>query len=110
MKELLFDLERIGISENLVSLLESFLSNKFQQVLLNHQCSSWSSVLARVPQGSILGPLLFLIYINDLPDNLQSTATLFADDTLFSAIIFSQSTIAWSEKNFTLGLQIENDL
>lgn len=84
MKELLFDLERIGISENLVSLLESFLSNNFQQVLLNHQCSSWSSVLARVPKGSILGPLLFLIYIDDLPDKLQSTATLFADDIVFS--------------------------
>ena len=84
MKELLFDLERIGISENLVSLLESFLSNNFQQVHLNHQCSSWSSVLARVPKGSILGPLLFLIYIDDLPDKLQSTATLFADDIVFS--------------------------
>ena len=84
---LLFKLERIGISGNLLSLLKSFLSNRFQRVVLNGQCSSWSSVLAGVPQGSILGPLLFLIYINDLPENLQSTVKLFADDiSLFSTI------------------------
>ena len=82
---LLFKLKCTGISGNLLSLLRNFLSDRFQQVVLNGQCSSWSSVLAGVPQGSILGPLLFLIYINDLPDNLQSTAKLFADDTsLFS--------------------------
>ena len=84
---LLFKLECIGISGNLLSLLKSFLSNRFQRVVLNGQCSSWSSVLAGVPQGSILGPLLFLIYTNDLPENLQSTVKLFADDTsLFSTV------------------------
>ena len=57
---LLFKLESIGISGNLLSLLESFLSNGFQQVVLNGQCSSWSSVLARVPQGSILDHYFFL--------------------------------------------------
>ena len=55
--------------------------------MLNDQCSSWSSVLAGILQGSILGPLLFLIYKNDLPENLQSTEKLFADDTsLFSTV------------------------
>ena len=62
-----------------------FSSQKF--LVLNGQHSKWAPVLAGVPQGSILGPLLFLIYINDLPDNLESLAKLFADDTsLFSTV------------------------
>ena len=84
---LLFKLEHIGISGNLLSLLKSFLNNRFQRVVLNGQCSNWSSVLAGVPQGSILGSLLFLIYINDLPDSLEYSVKFFADDTsLFSTV------------------------
>ena len=60
---LIFKLEHIGISGNLLSLLKSFLNNRFQRVVLNGQCSNWSSVLADVPQGSILGPLFFLMHI-----------------------------------------------
>ena len=58
---LLFKLERIGMSGNLLNLLKSFLNNMVQRVVLNGQCSNWSSVLAGVQQGSILRPLLFLI-------------------------------------------------
>ena len=55
--------------------------------MLNGQHSSWADIEVGIPQGSILGPLLFLIYINDLPNGLNSSANFFADDTsLFSVV------------------------
>ena len=59
-----------------------FLSNRKQRVVLNGQYSSWMGVQAGVSQGSIPRPLLFLIYTNDLPDNLVSNPKLLANDTL----------------------------
>ena len=70
-KGMICKLKSMIISGELYNLLENYLSNRFQRVLLNRQTSSWRPVLARVPQGSILGPLLFLIYINDLPNELE---------------------------------------
>ena len=65
----------------------SFLDSRKLLVLLNGQCSSWSFINAGVPKGSILGPLLLLIYINDLTENLQSNPKLFADNTFLFTII-----------------------
>ena len=87
---LLFKLQSYGIQGPLLNLIKSFLSNRLQRVVLNGHCSTWEEVLAGVPQGSILGPLLFLIFITDLPDGLQSNAKIFVDDTsLFSVMIDS---------------------
>ena len=98
---LIFKLELNGISGKLLRLIKDFLSDRKQRVVLNGQCFSWMDVQAGVPQGSILGPLLFLIYINDLPDNLTSNPKLFADDTsLFSTV---------TDPNVTAN-QINNDL
>ena len=67
--------------------MTDFLDNRTKRVILNCQYSSWAKVQAGVPQGSILGQLTFLIYINDLSCNLASNPKLFADDTsLFSVI------------------------
>ena len=65
-----------------------------QRVLLNGQVSDWSDVRAGAPQGSILGPLLFLIYINDLSEGLSSNAKLFADDTSLFSVIQDSNTSA----------------
>ena len=76
-----------GISGDLLQIVSDFLSNRKQRVVLNGQNPSWTNVHVGVPQGSILGPLLFLIYINDLPDNLSSNVKLFADDTSLLSVV-----------------------
>ena len=78
---LLFKLKRSGIVGQLHALIFYFLSNRKQRVVLNGMASSWESIKSGVPQGSVLGPLLFLIYINDLTDNISSEMRLFADDS-----------------------------
>ena len=61
-KGLLFRLESMGVSADLLNLMESCLSERYQSFLLNGQSSVWASIKAGVPQGSILGPLLFLTH------------------------------------------------
>lgn len=79
-KLLLSKLNSINLDVNILKWLECFLSNRTQYVVANGFISTHCSVTSGVPQGSVLGPLLFLIYINDLPNTLSSTIRLFADD------------------------------
>ena len=67
-KGLIYKLKQNGISGKLLNLIIDFLSNRNQRVVLNGKYSSWTNIEAGVPQGSILGPLFFLIYFNDLYD------------------------------------------
>ena len=83
----IFILKQNGISGNLLQIVSDFLSNRKQRTVLNGQNSSQTNVHTGVPQGSILGSLLFLIYISDLAYDLSSNIKLFADDTsLFSLV------------------------
>ena len=66
----IYKLKQNGISRKSLNLIIDFLSNRKQRVVLNGKYSSWTNVETGIPQGSILGPLFFLIYINDLSDNL----------------------------------------
>ena len=83
---LILDLKQNSISVELLHILSDFLSNRKQRVVLNGQNLSWTNVHAGVPQESVLGPLLFLIYINDLSENLTSNTKLIADTSLFSVV------------------------
>ena len=91
---MLFKLESIGISGEVDKLLENYLSGRLQRVVLDGQSSLWRQVLAGVPQGPILCPLPFLIYINDLSNEMKSRVKLFADETSLFTIGKDKNTNA----------------
>ena len=79
---LLYKLRHLGIHGQVLRWIESFLSNRSQRVLVEGHTSEPAAVSSGVPQGSVLGPLLFLVYINDMPGQVCSSSRLFADDSL----------------------------
>ena len=81
IKGLILKLEKYGIKGNLLFWLKSYLSRRKQQVVIKDVMSSTGELKAGVPQGSVLDPLLFLILINDVADNMIGFGRLFADDT-----------------------------
>ena len=92
-KRLIEKLKSYGIRNKLLCWIHSFLTNRTQHVVVNNQSSSEQKVVSGVPQGSVLGPLLFVLYINDLPDKLESSSLMFADDTKIFKAINSENDI-----------------
>ena len=90
-RRLLLKLHHTGIRGRTLKWMDSFLSDRTQQVLVEGQRSQIGKVTSGVPQGSVLGPTLFLVYINDLVTNVQSTVRLFADDTMLYRAIRTQA-------------------
>lgn len=78
---LLYKCKKLGIDGLFLSWIKSFLKDRKQRVTLNGTFTEWVDVISGVPQGSVLGPILFLIFINDICDNIESEINLFADDT-----------------------------
>ena len=81
-QRLILKLRHYVIRGNLLDWIEDFLSERTQRVLVEGQHSSSAKVTSEVPQGTVVGPLLFLVFINDLPECVKSTPRLFADDCL----------------------------
>ena len=96
---LLHKLKGIGCSEHLLQWFKSYLSDRRQRVVLNGETSDWASISAGVPQGSILGPVLFLIYINDIVKEINSSIRLFADDTSLYVIVDNPQSAAYTLNN-----------
>lgn len=81
-KGLLYKLRKFGITDSLLTWFKEYLTNRRQRVVINGQTSDWAYLRAGVPQGSVLGPLLFLVFINDITSVVKSCQIrLFADDT-----------------------------
>lgn len=96
-ESLKFKMGRLGIGGTLLKLLDNYLQNRKTRVVLDGAKSRWYNIFAGVPQGSILGPLMFLIYINDIEDNLECDIHLYADDAVLMTH-YSNNTEATYEK------------
>ena len=90
-QRLLLKLHRLGINKDVITWIGSFLSGRTQRVVLEGEESESCPVMSGVPQGSVLGPCLFLLYINDMPDTIQSNIRLFADDTIMYLTVSNQT-------------------
>ena len=129
-RRLLYKLKCYGINNQIIQWITDFLVGRKQRVSVQNTFSQWLLVLSGIPQGSVLGPLLFVIYINELPKTVKSTIYLFADDTkIFRSINNQEDTKIlqedldklqeWSDtwllkfhpdkcKRMTIGKQTEN--
>ena len=91
-RRLLGKLSSYGIVGDILLFIETFLKSRKQKVVINGQCSDWTELTAGVPQGRVITTLLFVIHINDLPDNIKTHLFPFADDCKFMLILVVFST------------------
>ena len=89
-KRLIYKLSKYGITGNLLRWISNFLSKRRQYVRVNLALSEGKSVISGVPQRSILGPILFIFYTNDLPTDIIAKLLLFADDVKLIKMLLSK--------------------
>ena len=91
---LLLKLKHAGIKDNLLNWFSNYLYQRHQRVVVPGVSSSQAEIKAGVPQGSILGPLLFLVYINDIVNDIEGHINLFADDTSLFVVVDTPNSAA----------------
>ena len=98
-RRLLVKLKHYNLNQQVTGWIESLLSSRTQRVVVDGYMSQEAPVLSGVPQGTVLGPLLFLIFINDITENVSSQIRLFADDCLIYREIWSPSYCSLLQKD-----------
>ena len=96
-------IETFRISGNMLAWIKSFLTGRRQRVVGNFVLSSWTPVTSGVPQGSVLGPLLFTLFVSDIPSMLKNLCLLFADDTKIHAALYDEHSRL---QNWTVDMQM----
>ena len=102
---IIFKLQQNGVTGKLLILFKNYLLNRKQRIIINCESSDYFPIESGVPQGSVLGPLLFLIYINDLETDIKSNIKFFADDTMLFSIVSDPATSAISLNNDLASIQ-----
>ena len=108
-KRLLAKLSAHGIDGNVLSWIKSWLEDRRQRVVLNGVNSDWIKVISGVPQGSVLGPLLFLLYINDIDSSVNVRIKKFADDTKLYARVGSSEKVNQMQESLNNCFEWGND-
>ena len=88
-QRLLLQVQSFGIQDLALAWIEKFLSNRRQKVVANDTESDWADVKSGIPQGSVLGPVLFALFVNDIPPLLECFTAMYADDTKLYASVTS---------------------
>lgn len=98
-KRLLIALEALGIRGKLLNWIQGFLTDRQQRVVLEGTASDWVQVISGVPQGSVLGPTLFVAAVHSIPEDIRSSVKIYADDTKLYRPLRSQSDVQALQKD-----------
>ena len=98
-KRLLRKLQGYGINGKLLAWIQDFLQGRQQRVIYNDEASEWTHVMSGVPQGSVLGPTLFILYVMDIPEVIGSNVDMFADDTKIYRVVRNDSDAELLQKD-----------